>query len=184
MNNFFSVSIKTLKKTGTVRPSSRYLIRKLIKHIDFDKPEQTFVEFGTGDGCITKKISQHMQPCALLYSFEINEDFFHYAETRFEQHDNIKILSQSATRFDEIEALASPHSVDIFISSLPLTLLTQQDIDLIIEKVQHSLKPDGKFIQYQYTTDKLSYFKSKFKQVKVSFTSRNLPPAFIYVCTL
>ncbi|HAP01681.1 MAG TPA: hypothetical protein DCQ93_07140, partial [Bacteroidetes bacterium] len=67
------------KKVGAVMPSSRYLVREMIKPIDFSKAH-LIVEYGPGHGNITKEILKKMLPDAKLLVFEINPPFIEELE--------------------------------------------------------------------------------------------------------
>ena len=53
--NFFKEAIKDLKTSGTVTPSSRFLVDRMLKRIDFSKVN-VLVELGPGNGAITALI--------------------------------------------------------------------------------------------------------------------------------
>jgi len=181
MENFFMTCLKSLKQAGTISPSSKYLIEKIVKDIDF-REGQTIVEFGTGNGCITEVLLQNMQPHSKLHSFELNTNFWQFSQEKFKGNRTLEIHNKNAVNYDQIEALSQLNSIDYFVSSLPLTLLKNEDIDILMNKIKNSLKEDGKFIQYQYSLDKFSYLKRQFDQVQRSYTMLNLPPAFVYCC--
>lgn len=183
MNNFFITSVKSLKQTGTVSPSSKFLIKKIVRAIDFQR-NRTILEFGTGNGCITEAILANMSDKAVLHSFELNDHFFQLSRKKFKHAPNIKVHNENALDFEQVIGLHQHETVDCVVSSLPLTLLKNEDIHLLIKRVKKRLKPGGYFIQYQYSLDKLRYFKKQFKQVSVSYTLRNIPPAFVYSCSV
>jgi phospholipid N-methyltransferase len=179
MKSFFKVAINSLKTSGTINPSSKYLIKSCLKDIDFETAK-TIVEFGTGNGCITKELALLMPSHCQLYSFEINPKFHSYAKNRFSQHSNIEILEMSALDFDQILKAQAITSVDYIISSLPLTLLKTTEAQILLNKVRKHLKQDGLFVQYQYSLSRYGLLKKNFKKVHLSFTMINVPPAFVY----
>lgn len=173
--------LKSLKQSGTISPSSKYLIGKIIRDIDF-REGQTIVEFGTGNGCITEVLLNNMMPNSQLHSFELNTNFWQFSQEKFKGVKNLELHNANAVQYDHIKALSQSNSIDYFVSSLPLTLLKNKDIDILMNKVKSSLKDNGKFIQYQYSLDKFAYLKRQFDQVQRSYTLLNFPPAFIYCC--
>ena len=56
---FFKESIKSMKTSGSIAPSSKYLIQKCLKNVNFDKAE-VILEFGVGDGVITEEILKRL----------------------------------------------------------------------------------------------------------------------------
>ena len=181
MESFFKEAIASIQSSGTIRPSSRYLIRACLKDLVFSDAK-TIIEFGTGDGCITAEIVTKMSPKTNLYSFEINPKFFAHCQNKFSLQKNTYILNVSALDFDSVLKKDSINEVDYIISSLPLTLLKESEIDVLLNKVLRYLKKGGIFVQYQYSLGKYRRLKKIFDKVDVDLTIRNLPPAFIYKC--
>jgi len=70
MDSFFKEAILSFKTSGTIRPSSKYLIHACLKDIDFERAEN-IIEFGAGNGCITSEIISRKRKGANLYSFEL-----------------------------------------------------------------------------------------------------------------
>lgn len=178
---FIKEAIGSIKTSGTISPSSKYLINDCLKDIDFTKAN-TIVEFGAGDGCFTKELANRMHDSAKLYSFEINSKFYDYCSNQFQDFGNVQIINQSALEFDDVLAQDNIDQVDYFVSSLPLTLLKPADVEILLNKVTKHLSKDGLFIQYQYSLDKYKQLKTTFDKVNLGLTVRNLPPAFIYKC--
>jgi phospholipid N-methyltransferase len=182
MKSFFQEAIRTLKTSGTIRPSSKYLIKKSLKSINFDKA-RVILEFGSGDGCFTDALAEKMHPDAVLFSFEVNPSFFRHCANRFAGRSNLRMLNHSAVDFDEILQAEGIPRVDYVVSSLPLSLLKEEMVREMLEKVTRYLHPDGKYIQYQYSPEKYLLLKKYFDKVEVKVSLRNLPPALIYTCS-
>ncbi len=181
MKSFFKEAVSTFKTTGTIKPSSKYLINDCLKHLNFEK-NQVVLEFGTGNGCITQELLHRLSDTSQLISFEVNEQFFNHCKNTFEIYDNFKLVKHSAVNFEEVLAENSIEKVDYIISSLPLTLLKEEEVISLLEKIPNFLKQDGCFVQYQYSLGKYKVLKQKFEKVNVDFTLRNLPPSFVYKC--
>src|SRR6202521_4908373 len=62
---------------GSVIPSSRFLINRLLSQVDWDRA-RTIVEYGPGVGTITSHILERMLPDARLVVVEKNENFVRY----------------------------------------------------------------------------------------------------------
>ena len=69
------------KMLGSLIPSSRFLIDRLLSRVDW-KRARTIVEYGPGVGTITAHILSRMSPDARLVVFEMNEDFVRYLAGR------------------------------------------------------------------------------------------------------
>ena len=177
---FFKEALKNLETLGTVTPSSRFLSKKMLRKIDFDKAE-ILVELGPGNGAITKFILKNLSPKAKLICFEINDNFFQQLKEL--NHPQLIVIKASAENIEiELKKL-NTHKACHVISSLPLSIIPEDISNRILEKSFRILAKGGTFIQYQYS---LSYFK-KLKQVfkesiSLEFQPLNIPPAFIYHC--
>ena len=79
----FSDSIKlirNIKTTGTVAPSSQVLIKRILAPIDFGSA-RCVVEFGPGNGCVTRALLSRMHADAILVCFEVNSEFATHLRT-------------------------------------------------------------------------------------------------------
>lgn len=181
MKSFFKEAFRTIKTSGTIRPSSNRLVQNCLKGLDFDGAKTVF-EFGPGDGCFTKKILDNLNDDAKLISLEINQSFYQHCIEKFSTNKTVKFVKKSALDFDkELNTLAA-RNIDIIISSLPLSLLEDSEVDELMNKVYKHLKDGGMFVQYQYSLGKYSKLKEIFDRVDVNLTIQNLPPAFVYKC--
>ncbi|WGD35576.1 methyltransferase [Olleya sp. YS] len=178
--NFLKESLKSLKTSGTLFPSSRFLTNRLLKGIDFDKAN-LIVEFGPGNGKITKDILKQLHPESKLIIFEINDNF--YDELLKIQDNRLVVVNQSANSILDIIKTHGFEAVDYVVSSLPLTNIPKPITDTILENTYKSLKPKGYFFQYQYSLTYYSALKEVFNgNVTLGFEPFNIPPAFIYSC--
>jgi phospholipid N-methyltransferase len=74
--------------------------------------------------------------------------------------------------------------VDAIVSSLPLAIIPDDVVDRIIEASRASLRPGGRFVQYQYTLADYERMTERFPGVTLGFMPLNIPPAFVYGCSL
>jgi len=175
---FLLNALKQPLKTGTFLPSQKYLIQKMIAPIDA-KRCRCVVEFGAGDGCITRKLRRKLPSDCLLLSFEINKEFLRnkrsFSKDVVFVHDDVVHLEKYLAQYNVLE-------LDYIVSSLPLTNIPKEKMMQILQIANKYLKKDGLFIQYQYSPASLRSVKQVFFDVDVQFTPLNLPPAFVYVC--
>jgi phospholipid N-methyltransferase len=179
--SFLLEAIKHIKTTGTVWPSSQHLIRKMLATIDFAKADY-IVEFGVGNGNITRALLERMKPDSNLLAFEINEQF--YSEQKNDIKDKRLILINDSA--EEIEAYMKKlniSKVNYVVSGLPLTILGNAFCESLLSKIYKILPRRGQYIQFQYSLSQYNLIKKYFKRVKIKFTAWNIPPAIVYVCT-
>lgn len=171
--------IKSFKTSGTITPSSPRLIERLLAPIDFDSAK-CIVELGPGNGCVTKAILERLHPDCQLVCFELNSVFIEQLELINDLR--LRVVNACASSIREELDKIGVDAVDHVVSSLPLALITPAIVDTILRSVGNNLKPGGYFQQYQYTLKNYSDMKPMFSDVKLRFTLRNVPPAFVYEC--
>lgn len=177
---FFKEAVKSLKTSGTFIPSSRFLVKRILKNIDFSTSE-VIVEYGPGNGIITKEILKNLKPNAILICFEINEKFLEELEKI--NHKQLVVLNSSAENVEEEIQKLGYQKVDNFVSSLPLAIIPKEISFSIVKNSSEVLNEGGNFLQYQYSTQFLKPLKTIFNDaVKLEFEPLNLPPAFLYNC--
>lgn len=182
MKSFLKEALSSIKTTGTIRPSSRYLVNEILKRSDFDKA-RVIIEFGPGDGVITEQIVQRMHKDAKLIVFEINDAFYEHCQTKFKNDTRVEVLKASAFDINKILADRGVEQVDEIISSLPMSLFDKSDLQALLKDISHIMAEKSLFVQYQYSLGKYFLLKEYFESVRIGFTPRNLPPAFVYYCS-
>lgn len=176
--SFFRTAISNFRTTGAIAASSPMLVKKLVSPLPGHRP-LTIVELGPGDGCVTRAILQKIHPRSRVTAFEINDDFVQRLSTIADPR--LRVLSVGAERLTDY---FSAGSVDYVVSSLPLSMIPQEVKEEILRQSQTVLQPNGRFLQYQYALQDYGLLKDHFNRVSVSFTLANLPPAFVYSCSL
>lgn len=176
--SFFKEAVKSFRTTGSIAASSPALVKKLVEPLPTDRP-LTIIELGPGDGCVTRAILQKIHPQSTLTAFEINPAFVE--KLAVIQDDRLRVLSVGA---EQLREYFEAGSVDYVLSSLPLSMIPQEVKEEILRQAQLILRADGQFFQFQYALQDYGLLKDYFQRVSVSFTMANVPPAFIYSCSL
>ncbi len=179
MNNlaFLREAARSFRDTGAVVRSSRFLVDRMLRQIDFSAENIHILEYGTGEGCITREILNRLGSDGQLTAFELNTVF---AERIAElKHPGLRIINGGAQLTGKHVA---PLSVDYIISSLPLSNIPNAVKKSILTEAKKTLKPGGLFVQYQYALQDYQLIREYFSEVELSFTLLNLPPAFVYEC--
>lgn len=179
MKFFVFEALKNFKTSGTVTPSSKHLVRTCLKKIDWNLP-RLVLELGTGNGCITEEILKRGHKDLIVISLEINDVFFKYTKEKYIHDPRLLMLNESAFEIHNIIKKCGGKKPDIIISSLPLTLFKDSEIEIILQLIHDELDDQGLFIQYQYSPMTLKYIKRVFSKVKYEIVLRNIPPAIVY----
>jgi phospholipid N-methyltransferase len=178
--NFLTQFFKRENKVGSVTPSSKYLVQKMIDPIDF-KNANVIVEFGPGTGVITTEILKHLKSDGRLYAFEINKEF----ADELKKIDDVrfKLIEDSAEKIELYLNKDGIEKVDFVVSSLPLAIIPKEIEYNILNAASRALKKGGSFIQFQYSLSSKKKLKEIFQSIKTNFTPINFPPAFVFTCT-
>lgn len=177
MRDYLKASVgflKSMTTTGAIVESSSQTRDEMTRFVDKNKP-QIIVEYGTGTGVVTRSILDKMHPDSVLHSFEINADFL---ETIAKIKDSrFHFYNRSADDVDII--LPHPESVDLVISTVPITILPEELVNSLTEKGRILLKNGGHFSQLVFSPIFKKHFKRYFGNCIIE-PAFNVPPAFIH----
>ena len=178
--DFLRESLKNLRNTGSISPSSRFLCKSMADKIVTARA-QTVVELGAGNGVITSYILDRLAPDARLLIFEINDAFVEKITQKFDD-PRILLIHDSAEKMGKHFEKNGITHVDYFVSAIPFVMLPEIVSQNIIGECLRWLKPGGQFIQFHYSRVLVNYYKRIFGNATVDFVALNMPPAFIIVC--
>ncbi|MCL4213293.1 MAG: methyltransferase domain-containing protein [Gemmatimonadales bacterium] len=154
----------------------------MLRDVDFARARHV-VQLGVGTGCITRALLKELRPDARLLSVELNPVFVE--ECREEIVDRRLVLRQGcASELPVLLAELGMPEIDYVISSLPFAIMDAAMVDRIIAVSADHLAPDGMFVQYQYSLRQRAALERRFREVYVGFALANIPPAYVYECTL
>lgn len=174
----FLKSFATDRSVASVTPSSKYCIRDLCTHIDFDTTK-TIVEYGGGTGVFTKHFLQEMRPDAHLYVFETNDNFYH-EKLKVIDDPRLTVFHESVEDILTLLPKDLVGGVDHVVSGIPFSFFDwEMKID-ILEKTQQVLKDEGSFLAYQTSGHLKKPLTEVFNNYTTDFCWMNIPPYFIY----
>ena len=156
------------RQLGTIAQSGRVLARKMAEEIG---ESSQVVEFGPGTGPVTREILKRLPADGCLTCFELNRDFCRCLEEIGDPR--LRVINDDAGNCEQY--VDHP---DCVISELPLTLFSKAAKDRILAFASRC----GTYVQLQYTPVLGKEIRRHFPDVRRRFVSRNLPPAFVYVC--
>jgi phospholipid N-methyltransferase len=172
--NTFSY-IRNFKTSGTIASSSVKAINRIVENVLPDRP-QSIVEMGSGTGAITRQILDKMHPASELHAFEINRDFVR--SLRKLRDKRLHVMPYSALN---ILSCLEMDSVDVIISSLPLSFFKLSNREELLVSSYAALRPGGCFNQLSFLYFPW-YFSKTFSVARTEFLMFPFPPAFLYFC--
>lgn len=165
---------------GSIVPSSRFLIRKLLRPVDWAQAK-VIVEYGPGVGVITTEVLAHMRPDALLIAIETNPDFVTYLRESI-QDERLRVVEGSAEAVDEILQRYGQSNASYVISGIPFSTIPAPVRERILRKTCEALKPGGSFLVYQFSSRVAEDLQRIFRYVRRKFEPLNVLPAHLFFC--
>ena len=165
---------------GSIVPSSRFLIRELLKPVDWSQAK-VIVEYGPGVGVITTEVLRRMRPDAILIAIETNPDFVTYLRDSI-QDERLHVVEGSAEAVDEILRQHGQSSASYVISGIPFSTIPGPVRERILRKTCEALKPGGSFLVYQFSSRVLEDLQRIFRYVRRQFEPLNVLPAHLFFC--
>jgi phospholipid N-methyltransferase len=163
---------------GSIIPSSRALIDKMLGRVDWDRTK-LFVEYGPGVGTVTRPILEKLHADAKLITIDTNSDFTGYLKASIDDPRLIAVTGSAA----DVEKILADHGfdhADFVLSGLPFSTLPPgvgADIARATAKV---IRPGGAFLVYQFSPKVLDFIKPHFERVERGFEWINVPPATLF----
>jgi phosphatidylethanolamine/phosphatidyl-N-methylethanolamine N-methyltransferase len=182
---FIKAAIDHPLEVSTLFPTSPVLAKRILSYIPFALQTQ-IVELGPGTGAITRFLAPQLKNNAHYLGIEINQEMVTYLRGRF---THLRFQQGAA---DTISTLLPPQSVSSVVSSLPWTMFSSEIQEKTLSAISSSLKPGGLFLTYvcinatwyPQAKNLNRLLLERFSVIKKSpIIWRNMPPAFIYVCT-
>lgn len=178
---FFSNFLKRPKEVAAIASSSNYVIKNIIKNVDFSKAK-CIVEYGPGMGTVTKPLLKNLGHHARLICFEPNLEFCSFLKKNIKD-PRLLVVNDNAERFGMYLKKFNIKNVDYVFSGIPFSLIKRENKSRIIKNTKSCLRKGGKFIIYQqYNSHLKNYLGLHFRKISRTFELRNIPPTFIFIC--
>ncbi|MBA2918942.1 methyltransferase domain-containing protein [Sphingomonas sp. MAH-20] len=175
---FFKGFLKHPAMVGSVIPSSRALVDKMLAPVDWERVK-LFVEYGPGVGTYTAPILDRLGPDATLIAIDTNPDFVTFL--RREMADpRLHAVRGSAADVRRIVADFGFDQADYVLSGLPFSTLPEGVGDRIAAETAAVLKADGAFLVYQVSAKVADYIGPHFPAIERGFEWLNIPPMRLF----
>ncbi|WP_082140283.1 class I SAM-dependent methyltransferase [Halomonas sp. PR-M31] len=173
--------LKHPKMLGSIIPSSPFLVRRMLSHVDWQNA-RVLVEYGPGVGTFTREILRQMHPEATLLVLETNEDFVEFLRQTCPD-PRLEIIHESAENIEQVLAERGLGLADYIIAGIPLSTLPGPVKDSILSSTQQVIAPSGAFLLYQFSPSVLPHLNKTFPKVQRDFIPLNFLPAHFYRCS-
>ncbi|HEX8526935.1 class I SAM-dependent methyltransferase [Allosphingosinicella sp.] len=170
--------IKHPVMVGSVIPSSRALIDKMLEPVDWESTK-LIVEYGPGVGTFTEHILQRLPADGKLIAIDTNPDFTDYLERKFGDSRLIAVTG-SAADVREIMAAAGFQKADYILSGLPFSTLPAGVGPKIVAETAAALRTGGAFLVYQFSPKVRDFIVPHFDRIDKGMEWKNIPPAQLF----
>jgi len=163
---------------GSIIPSSRLLIERMLRPVDWDNT-RLFVEYGPGVGTFTRPILERLGKDAVLVTIDTNADFTTYLR---ESIDDERLVPVTGSAADVAKILADRGlgQADYVLSGLPFSTLPPGIGEDIGKATAEVVRGGGAFLVYQFSPKVLDFIKPHFERVERGFEWVNVPPATLF----
>lgn len=165
---------------GSVVPSSRYLVERLLRYVDWRRA-RVVVEYGPGVGTFTREILNRLRPHATLVVIEKNPAFVRYLQESLDD-PRLQIVAGSAENVTQILLQLRLLQADYLIAGIPFSTLPGEDRRRILSASREVLAPSGEMLVYQFSGSVRGDLQATFERVSTGLEPRNFPPARWFRC--
>ena len=170
--------IKNPVMVGSIIPSSRVLIDRMLRPVDWENT-RLFVEYGPGVGTFTRPILDRLPADAHLVTVDTNADFTRYLKESIDDPRLVPVTG-SAAEIEKILLERDLGSADYVLSGLPFSTLPPGVGEAIGEATANVIRPGGAFLVYQFSPKVLDFIKPYFDRIERGFEWINVPPATLF----
>ncbi len=163
---------------GSIIPSSRVLIERMLAPVDWDNT-RLFVEYGPGVGTFTRPILDKLGAEATLVTIDTNADFTRYLNESINDPRLVAVTGSAA----DVAAILAERGLglaDYVLSGLPFSTLPPGVGEAIGKATAKVVRPRGAFLIYQFSPKVLTFIEPYFERVERGFEWINVPPATLF----
>lgn len=174
---FFKVALRDFIHAGTVFPSSHWATKTVSSKLP--SRSAAIVEYGGGDGRLTRRLLKALPADGHLVTIELNEHFL--SALNLISDPRLKVVAGNVVSLSATLRELANGPVDAIVSGIPFSFLTPLDRRVVTQNTFNALRPGGRFIVYQNSPLMRRPMKGVFGHVSTGFEPRNLPPYFVMV---
>ena len=138
------------------------------------------VERGAGTGVYTRELLRRLRPDARLLAFEIDPTLSAALSAEIDD-SRLQLVTASA---EEVESHVEGAGADVIVSALPFTSLPPAVKRRVLDSCRAIVAPGGAMLVLQYSPLIKKELERRFASVERRLSPLNLPPAFLFRCTV
>jgi phospholipid N-methyltransferase len=175
---FLEGFLKNPVMVGSIVPSSRQTITKVLSVVDWDSTK-LFVEYGPGVGTFCQPVLDRLRRDGMLLVIDTNPAFIDYLRKSITDSRFVAV-NGSAADVEEIVRAHGHEKADYVLSGLPFSTLPPGVGPAIASATWRVLRKGGAFLVYQFTPRAGDFMARFFARIDKGMEWINVPPAFIF----
>lgn len=175
---FFEGFIEHPVMVGSIIPSSRYTIDKMLAPVKWDECG-LFVEYGPGVGTFCRPVLSRLRRNGQLIVIDTNPLFIDYLRATITDSRFVAVLGSAADVEDIVRAHGHDHA-DYVLSGLPFSTLPDGVGPAIAAATHRVLRPGGAFLVYQFSNRARDFMARHFTRIDSGFALWNVLPCKLF----
>lgn len=165
-------------KVGAWSPSSRFLVRRVLRYIESNPT--IVIECGPGEGVMTRALLGKMSPEGTLIVIEPNIQFVQMLQKIPDRR--LRVIEGTVEEvLGQWEKYAIPEA-DLILSSIPFSFMKPVEREIFISRMYDRLREGGMCIVFhQYYPLAKKILEKVFKRAVVTYEWRNFLPCFVFI---
>lgn len=175
---FFRGFVEHPVMVGSIIPSSRYTIAKMLDPVDWSRC-RLFVEYGPGVGTFCQPVLDRLPPGGALIVIDTNPLYVDYLQRTILDPRFTAVLGSAA----DVERIVAEHGhdgADYVLSGLPFSTLPEGVGPQIVDATYDVLREGGAFLVYQFSAKARDFMARRFARISSGFELLNVLPCKLF----
>jgi phospholipid N-methyltransferase len=175
---FFEGFLKHPVMVGSIIPSSRFTIEKMLGPVKWDECK-LFVEYGPGVGTFCRPVLDRLRRDGQLIVIDTNPLYIDYLRSTITDSRFVPVLGSAADVEEIVRAHGHDHA-DYVLSGLPFSTLPDGIGPAIASSTHRVLRPGGAFLVYQFSARARDFMAKHFRHIDEGFEPLNVLPCRLF----
>jgi phospholipid N-methyltransferase len=175
---FFEGFLKHPVMVGSIIPSSRFTIEKMLAPVKWDECK-LFVEYGPGVGTFCRPVLDRLRRDGQLIVIDTNPLYIDYLRATITDSRFVAVLGSAADVEDIVRAHGHDHA-DYVLSGLPFSTLPDGIGPAIAAATHRVIRPGGAFLVYQFSARARDFMAKHFRLIDEGFEPLNVLPCRLF----
>ncbi len=175
---FFRGFVEHPKMVGSIIPSSRFTIAKMLAPVKWDECK-LFVEYGPGVGTFCRPVLERLRRDGTLIVIDTNPLYIDYLKKTISDGRFHAVLGSAADVEEIVRAHGFDHA-DYVLSGLPFSTLPDGVGPEIAAATHRVLRSGGAFLVYQFSAAARDFMAKHFARIDSGFEALNVLPCRLF----